>query len=75
MYKQADICREKKTDASFLRMCKMAHVLEQKEFFFVFFFQISVPRCWWEVKPEFIHSLKFQKDISNERNSPNCTDK
>ena len=33
------------------------HVLEQKELFF--FFRISVPL----VGGEFIHSLKFQKDI------------
>ena len=40
----------------------------------VFFFQISVPCCWLEVKSEFIHSLEFQKDIPNERNALSCTD-
>ena len=38
------------------------------------FFQILVPHCWWEVKPEFIHSLEFQKDIPNKRNALNHTD-
>ena len=49
-------------------------MLESKEL--PFFFQIQVPRCWWEVKPEFINSLKFQKDtcIPNERNALNRTD-
>ena len=54
------------------RVSIFTHVLEQKEL--LLFFSNSSTRCWRKVKPEFIHSLKFQKDIPNERNALNHTD-
>ena len=64
MYAHAHICTnklifvvKKKTDASFLRMCKMTHVLEQKEFFFVFFFKFQYLVVGGKLNPSsFTHS-------------------